>query len=173
MHLAQECPRLGYDSNQDKIARPKNRPNGCPAKARILSRETPWVQPRHSPSTVCTVRLPQQRRSLNDRRGACQRSSSGALVPSCTSTVLTVWSTVVLSMRYSSIHVRYTIAIHTSYTLLWYRVCPRHLIVPGNLQVTKPDALHWVVIPVKPDYAEVSQYLGIVLIRYNLRIDLL
>ena len=30
----------------------------------------------------------------------------------------------------------------TSYTLFWYRVCPRHLIVPGNLQATIPDALH-------------------------------
>ena len=35
-----------------------------------------------------------------------------------------------------SIQDRYTIAIHTSYTLLWYRVCPRHPIVPGNLQAT-------------------------------------
>ena len=30
----------------------------------------------------------------------------------------------------------------SNHILLWYKVCLRHLIVPGNLQVTKPDALH-------------------------------
>ena len=47
----------------------------------------------------------------NEITELCQRSSIGASpVPSCTSTVLTVWSTVLPSTRYSSIHDRYTIA---------------------------------------------------------------
>ncbi len=83
----------------------------------------------------------------------CQRSSIGAWhAPSCTSTVFTVWSTVLPSTRYSSIHVRYTIAIRSSYTLLWCRVCPRHLIAPGNLQAKYPDALHCMLIPGKLDW---------------------
>ena len=32
-----------------------------------------------------------------------------------------------------------------SYILLWRRVCPRHLMVPSNLQATKPDALHCIM----------------------------
>ena len=39
----------------------------------------PRVMPRHSPSTVFTLRPPQQRPSRNDRRGACQRSSQVVL----------------------------------------------------------------------------------------------
>ena len=139
----------------------KNLAKGCPAKARILSRVTPRVMPRHSPSAVCTLRPLQQRRSRNDRRGACQRSSTGASpAPSCTSTVVTVWSTVLLSTRYSSIHVRYTIAIQTSYTLLWCRVCPRHLIAPGNLQAKYPDALRCILIPGELDWTGLVRTTG-------------
>ncbi len=60
---------------------------------------------------LCTMFLTEPSGSIKGCLSFCQRSSLGASpVPSCTSTVYTVWSTVLLSAGYGSIHVRYTIA---------------------------------------------------------------
>jgi hypothetical protein len=64
--------------------------------------------------------------------------------PSCTCTVLTAWSAV-LPVHDIAVCVTGILWLElSSYILLWYRVCPRHLIVSSDLQAIMPNALHWV-----------------------------